>query len=625
MRLTSRLGSRKPRRPTTRLRLERLEDRAVPAFAVGSAFAIGGTGSQFGLDLVTDSAGNVYVTGIFGRYATPAGDGSPVQLDFDPADVNHTNLAAILTAANVYDAFVAKYDATGAWQWVTDLGACPNSNSLSRIALSNDSSAVHVTWAGAGWNGTTLVSSGDLHVARLDAASGATAWRTQLTGPGAPATYNFTGLAVGPTSGRVYAAGVDFGAGAAQAVVAALDPTTGAAVWRAAAAPGGNGYAYGLGLAVDGPENVYVTGPFSGTVDFDPDPGQAANLTSASSGNGANKTYSRDAFVWKLTPGGAHAWAGRMGGTGEDGGAGIAVDGAGRVNVTGWSNPGSNADFDPGPGIAGLTGLGGRDIVAVHLVSTDGGTSYTAQAGAGGWVKAVGGPYNDFATGVAVDSSGNVYVNGLAGEAAPGSKGGTNAVIYKFNGASGAVAAAATISSGMTDQGIAELTTQGGGIRIDASGAVYATGGFWGTANFNPDANGQAYNLTSAGRADAYVLRLTQFTPPPPQITISDVTAVEGRSGTKLFVFTVSLSWLSDQPVTVNFATANGTATAGSDYQAQTGALTIAPGETTKTITIVVNGDKTRESDESFVVNLSGAFGGTILDGQGLGTILNDD
>jgi probable HAF family extracellular repeat protein len=110
-----------------------------------------------------------------------------------------------------------------------------------------------------------------------------------------------------------------------------------------------------------------------------------------------------------------------------------------------------------------------------------------------------------------------------------------------------------------------------------------------------------------------------------PRISIGNVSRVEGHSGTTLFVFTVTLSAASSVPVTVNFATANGTATAGSDYNAQSGTVTFAPGQTSKTISIVVRGDRRIESNETFFVNLSGAVGALIVDGQGLGTILDDD
>jgi probable HAF family extracellular repeat protein len=111
----------------------------------------------------------------------------------------------------------------------------------------------------------------------------------------------------------------------------------------------------------------------------------------------------------------------------------------------------------------------------------------------------------------------------------------------------------------------------------------------------------------------------------PRFLSISDVALLEGRSGTKVFVFTVTLSAPANVPVTVNFATANGTATAGSDYNAQSGTLTFAPGQTSKTISIVVKGDRVREANETFFVNLSDVVGALLLDGQGQGTIRNDD
>lgn len=111
-----------------------------------------------------------------------------------------------------------------------------------------------------------------------------------------------------------------------------------------------------------------------------------------------------------------------------------------------------------------------------------------------------------------------------------------------------------------------------------------------------------------------------------PRISINDVSATEGNNKqTKSFTFTISLSAAYDQAVTVGYATANGTATAGSDYQSKTGTVTFAPGETTKTITVAVTGDKQKEANETFFVNLSGATVGEITDSQGLGTILNDD
>src|SRR5688572_29257280 len=78
-------------------------------------------------------------------------------------------------------------------------------------------------------------------------------------------------------------------------------------------------------------------------------------------------------------------------------------------------------------------------------------------------------------------------------------------------------------------------------------------------------------------------------------------------------------------PVTVNFSTADGSAAAGSDYTQVTGTLEFQPWDMMKTISIPVLGDTKFEGSESFFVNLSNAAGATIVDGQGLGTITDDD
>ena len=108
-------------------------------------------------------------------------------------------------------------------------------------------------------------------------------------------------------------------------------------------------------------------------------------------------------------------------------------------------------------------------------------------------------------------------------------------------------------------------------------------------------------------------------------MAINDVSVSEGNSGTKTATFTVTLSPTSTQAVTVGYATANGTATAGSDYVAASGTLTFAAGVSTQTIAVTINGDATVESDETVLVNLSGATNATIGDAQGVGTITNDD
>ena len=113
---------------------------------------------------------------------------------------------------------------------------------------------------------------------------------------------------------------------------------------------------------------------------------------------------------------------------------------------------------------------------------------------------------------------------------------------------------------------------------------------------------------------------------PPLGITITGGSVVEGNSGTTRLAFTVLLSAPASATVTVNYATAGGTATSGTDFVSQSGMLSFAPGETSKTIFIDVVGDTAYESNESFAVALSGATGNaTIKTASATGTITNDD
>lgn len=111
-----------------------------------------------------------------------------------------------------------------------------------------------------------------------------------------------------------------------------------------------------------------------------------------------------------------------------------------------------------------------------------------------------------------------------------------------------------------------------------------------------------------------------------PLITISDVSVFEGNSGTSDAQFVVSLSKAALTNVTVDYATVDGSAIAGSDYQATSGTLTFSPGQTSKTVTVKIFGDKTYEPDETYTVVLSNASSNaTISKATGYGTIKNDD
>ncbi len=108
-------------------------------------------------------------------------------------------------------------------------------------------------------------------------------------------------------------------------------------------------------------------------------------------------------------------------------------------------------------------------------------------------------------------------------------------------------------------------------------------------------------------------------------VTVNDVAALEGNGGTSASVFTVTRAGNTTGTTTVNWSTANRTATAGSDYTAASGQVVFGPGDTQQTITVLNSGDTAIEPNETFVVRLAGATGGAIADGVGIGTILTDD
>ena len=138
---------------------------------------------------------------------------------------------------------------------------------------------------------------------------------------------------------------------------------------------GGTGSDIGYSIASDASGNVYTTGYYSGTVDFDPGPG-VFTLTSAGATN--------DIFVYKLNATGNLVWAKSLGGTGAEMGLSIAVDASGNVYTTGQFQ--GIADFDPGVGVVTFTSAGNYDIFVSKL---DASGNYV-------WAKCFGGTALDY-------------------------------------------------------------------------------------------------------------------------------------------------------------------------------------------------------------------------------------
>ncbi|UQR67991.1 Ig-like domain-containing protein [Bradyrhizobium sp. C-145] len=139
------------------------------------------------------------------------------------------------------------------------------------------------------------------------------------------------------------------------------------------------------------------------------------------------------------------------------------------------------------------------------------------------------------------------------------------------------------------------------------------------------DSDSDSFTVTvndgnAAPATQTYTVQVVGASDVPPTLSINDVTVSEGAGAT----FTLSLSSASGQSVSVQYATANGTADA-SDYAAASGTVTFAPGEVSKTVTVATVNDLLDEPNETFTVNLGNSTNATILDGLGVGTILDND
>ncbi len=185
---------------------------------------------------------------------------------------------------------------------------------------------------------------------------------------------------------------------------------------------------------------------------------------------------------------------------------------------------------------------------------------------------------------------------------------------------------------GTSGAGNLQVSTNGGASWADATSATIAAGQTsllvrTPIVNDTLDENTETFSLTvtttSANTANASATGTGTIVDndPPPTISIDDVTVNEG-AGTA--TFTVTLNTASGLSVTVDYATSNGTATAGSDYASTSGTKAFAAGVTSQTVTVSILNDTLFENSESFNVNLSNPTNATIADNLGIGTILDN-
>ncbi|MDH6059744.1 DUF4347 domain-containing protein [Chrysosporum bergii ANA360D] len=485
----------------------------------------------------------------------------------------------------------------------------------------------------ATFGNTTLTSAGsdDIFIAKQNS-DGTFAWARKAGGGGTDTAMD---IAV-DSSGNIYTTGyfqgtATFGnttltSAGNDDIFIAKQNSDGTFAW--AQKIGGSGYDLARSIAVDGSGNVYTTGSLNSTVTF------------------GTTTYTPagfDAFITKHNSDGTLVWGQLSRGTGTESANSIAVDSSGNVYTTGFFT--GAATF----GTTTFTSSGSQDTF-IAKQNSDGTFAWARKAGGSGG--------DDAGGGIAVDNSGNIYTTGyFNGNATSGgtvtfgtttltSTSNWEIFIAKQNG--DGTFAWAQKAGGGTGQ------DQARSIAIDASGNIYTTGYFNGTATFgtttltsagqgdifiakqNSDgtfawaqkmggtgydegygialgSSGNIYTtglltgpatfgnttLTSAGGYDIFIAKLTE----PILPTLSLTPTTDAAEPTTNGLFTLTLSTAAAENITVNYIV-SGTATNGTDYTTLPGTIVIPAGQTSVTIPVNVIDDTIYEPTETITIEL---------------------
>lgn len=341
--------------------------------------------------IVSDAQGNVYVTGIF--FGT---------LDFDPGP------GVFNMTAGGWDLFILKLDSGGNFIWAKQLGGAASNYLYSQSIVLDNAGNIYLTgdfWGTIDFDpgpGLANLTGADMFVCKLDPL-GALIWVKQFVAAG-PVLHGSNVMAL-DASGNIYIGGffgvtTDFDPGTG---VFSLTPLSPADIFICKLDNAGN-FVYAhqianalsescLDLVTDGAGNIYTTGYFNGTLDFDPGPG-VANLTTTSQGIFIAKYNPPGGLVW------AKAYSTLASGTNVSMGNSLALDGQGNVYTTGTFSGGF--DFDPGAAVYFLSATGMKDGFIAKL----------DPAGNFRSAKALHGTQETQGNAIAIDGPGNIYTAG---------------------------------------------------------------------------------------------------------------------------------------------------------------------------------------------------------------------
>ncbi|MEO5569629.1 MAG: SBBP repeat-containing protein [Bacteroidia bacterium] len=433
----------------------------------------GGNGDE-GDAIAVGSSGNVYTTGSFISTG-----------DFDPGP-GVFNLSAMGTSPTSRDIFISKVDLNGNFIWAKQIGGISGPDIANDLCI-DKAENIYLTGyfegivdfdPGTGVYNLTATGSEDIFVCKLDS-SGSFLWAKSMGGNGSAGTdlSNANEIAI-DSAANIYITGffgstVDFDpgigifnltAGGTRSIfICKLDS---AGSFEFAKQFNGPGYSIGHSICVDVSGNIYSTGGYSQTTDFDPGPG-IYNLA-------GNAYY--DIYISKLDASGNFAWAKSMGSpVNNESGFDAATDASGNVYITGRF--GSAFDFDPGVGVFMLTPAG----------YSDGFISKFDNAGNFIWAKQLTGTGAISPEALTLDLAGNIFLTGaFSGDIDfdPG------AGIYNLNGSATDVFILNLNNNGSFNWAVKLASTfysdAGYAIAVDPTGAVYTTGHFEATCDFDP-------------------------------------------------------------------------------------------------------------------------------------------
>lgn len=456
------------------------------------ANSAGSTNFELGQAIAVDPSGNVYVAGTFSG-----------TVDFDPSPAV-SNLTGFSGSSDI---FLAKYSSTGSFIWVKQIGG---TNTEKAYDLAADATGAWLAGnfmgtcdfdpSAATSNTTSLGggTDGDGFFAKYDV-NGNFQWGVRL---GSTANDRCIGIAV-DASQNAYVTGfvggnadMDPSASSFSLMVSGTYNTyfakyssTGAFTFAKQIT---GGYSEGDDIAIDGSGNIYLTGSYATTNDFDPGIG-TANLSTSS-------LTQLDIYLAKYDALGNYTFAKQIGGIGVDIGFQVKPDASGNIFLGGvFSN---TCDFDPTLSVSSLTSAGQGDLFVAKYTS----------AGNLIWVNGTGGATNDYCYGLGLDASNNVYITGKV-----------QGTSIDFDPSISVTAVTASSScvylAGYNSSGTFQFVHTPGNINSEGrslfvNSSVYITGFFNDTGDFNFGA--PTANLSSVGSSDIFVAKYNLCTGSPP-------------------------------------------------------------------------------------------------------------